>query len=63
MSMFKKFSEFLVEHKQDICRDVEVLVEDYSPTYGASDPRQATMTVIDFDLLCAAIDQFSSEFE
>lgn len=62
MSIVKALVDYLRAHKEDICDDKEVLVEDYSPTYGYSDPRVNTIEVVNFDKLCAAIEEFSKSF-
>ena len=52
----------LREHKSEITRYVEVLQENWDPTYGLQDPRSTTVEVIDFDALLGAIDDFARTF-
>ena len=54
---------FLRSRKDEIVTDRKVLVEVYDPTYGLQDPSTETIEVVDFDRLCAAIDEFARTFK
>ena len=63
-SIFNTLTGYLRSRRGDIVQQKEVLVEGYyDPTLGQSDPRTETIEVVDFDALCAAIDDFSNELE
>lgn len=58
MNTIKRLADYLKTRRNDIVESRSVLVEVYDPTYGLRDPTTETMDVVDFDKLCAAIDDF-----
>lgn len=58
----EEFVKFLQERKDRIVQQRDVLVARWDPTYGAQDPGTETIEVVDFDELCAAIDEFAGTF-
>lgn len=61
--MLKQLVRYLRDHRSDIVRKQNVLVENWDPTYGFGDPTTDTIEYVDFDGLIEAIDDFAREFK
>ncbi len=57
MSIITRLVDHLRSRKGDIVRDVEVVGENWSPTYGSS-PCTVTISVIEWEALLNAMDEF-----
>lgn len=55
-ALLGEFVEFL--RADPPTQEVTVLTPAWSPTYGQGDPREETLTVVEFDALLKAIDAF-----
>ena len=62
MKTLSALVHYLQEHRSGITRHVDVLQENYDPTYGLQDPRATTIEVIEFDALLSAMDDFARTF-
>ena len=60
---FGVLANWLLDRREDIVREVQVLEPRWDPTYGAQPPAETTIEVVDFDKLCRAIDDFQVELD
>lgn len=58
-----KLTEYLRSQRDYIVKTREFLVEEWSPTYGPSEPRSESVEIVDFDALMTVIDEFSEKFQ
>lgn len=61
MNAIKALALHLLENRSSIVREVTVVTEHWSPTFGGSSSSE-TIDVIDFDSLIREIDEFSMVF-
>lgn len=59
----KALAQHLRTRRANIVTKKDVLVENWSPTYGYGDPSTDQIEIVDFDALLAEIDAFSETFK
>lgn len=59
----KRLAQHLLKHRANVVSSKEVLVERWSPTYGAQDPGTETIEYVDLDKLCKEIDAFGASLQ
>lgn len=63
MNLLSSFSAFLRANKERVVRSKEVLVSNWSDTYGMLNPASEEIDYVDFDAMCEVMDEFARSFD
>lgn len=56
-------TDYLRDKKDKIVREVTVLEPQWSCTYGAQDPKETSIDIVDFEALLQEIDNFTESLK